>query len=401
MHFPSSLGWAALASVLLQVPAWADPPALLPDQAVARALATHPDLQTATATLAVARADRSRAAFLLDNPTLSGWTSTDGARAELSVGQPLSLSGQGWQARRAARSSIQASEHALARRRREVAARTRLAYVEAVVATGLVGVADEGAQLAGRLSFAVRRKHEEGEASTLDLRLARLAEVQSATRLLQARRTEAEALRALSGWVGVEVAAGDLATTPNAALPPPSTVRSPRADVLAAEAAVQVALAERRQARAATLPPVTLGARVAQEDGAYFVGPSVGLTLPLFDRNQQERATRSGALATAEARLQQVRARATTEQTTADQRVREADAAAERVQADIDEARAALASIEAGVLAGQIDLSTAVLLQSQVLDGEAAVVRLQGLLADAHLDQLLATDDDTLLGGAL
>jgi hypothetical protein len=102
----------------------------------------------------------------------------------------------------------------------------------------------------------------------------------------------------------------------------------------------------------------------------------------------------------AEGNLQQVRARAQTERTTADQRVSEAVETTERVQADIEEARAALASIEAGVLAGQIDLSTAVLLQTQVLDGEAAVVRLRGLLADARIDQMLANDDDALLGGA-
>ena len=68
--------------------------------------------------------------------------------------------------------------------------------------------------------------------------------------------------------------------------------------------------------------------------------------------------------------------------------------------AELQEARAALASIESGVLAGEIDLPTAVLLQTQVLQGEAAVVTLRGLVADARLDELLALDDDVLLGGA-
>ena len=141
--------------------------------------------------------------------------------------------------------------------------------------------------------------------------------------------------------------------------------------------------------------------RLAEALGLVLAGDLVApLSLPVFDRKQQERAMSNGRLAVAEGQLQQVRARAETEQTTASQRVSEANTAAERVQADIEEARAALASIEAGVLAGQIDLSTAVLLQTQVLDGEAAVVRLRGLLADARIDQLLANDDDALLGGA-
>lgn len=400
MYSPISFGWVALGVSLLQAPAWADAPTLPPDQAVVRALSAHPDLQAADAAVSVARADRSRSAVLLSNPSLSGWTSIDGARAELGIAQPLSLTGEGWHSRSAAKASLDAAELTLGRRRREVAAQTRLAYVDAVVATGLVGVASEGSDLAGRLSFAVRRKHEEGEASTLDLRLARLAEVQAATRLLQARRTEAEALRVLASWVAQPVTAADLLDDPEAATPVASAPASPRSDVEAAEAEVARAEAELRRARAAVLPPVSVGARVAVEDGQTFVGPSVSLSLPVFDRNQQERAMSHGRLAVADGQLQQVRARAETEQTTASQRVSEANTAAERVQADIEEARAALASIEAGVLAGQIDLSTAVLLQTQVLDGEAAVVRLRGLLADARIDQLLANDDDALLGGA-
>ena len=322
------------------------------------------------------------------------------AAEELGISQPLSLTGEGWHARRGARASRDAAGLTLQRRRREVAAQTRLAYIDAVVATGMVQVASEGSDLAGRLSYAFRRKHEEGEAATLDLRLARLAEVQAATRLLDARRTEAEALRTLASWIGSPVDAEALDADPTNATPAPSESVGARSDVQAAESAVARAEADLRRARAASLPPVSLGARLAVEDGQTFIGPSVALTLPLVDRNQRDRAVSSGRLAVTEGNLQQVRARAQTERTTADQRVSEAVETTERVQADIEEARAALASIEAGVLAGQIDLSTAVLLQTQVLDGEAAVVRLRGLLADARIDQMLANDDDALLGGA-
>jgi len=400
MHSTTSFGWVALGVSLLQAPAWAETPSLPPDEAVALALSVHPDVKAADAAVSVAQADRSAAAVLLSNPSVSGWSTPDATRAELGVSQPLSLTGEGWPARRGARASLDAAERSLQRRRREVAAQTRLAYIDAVVATGMVQVASEGSDLAGRLSFAVRRKHEEGEAATLELRLARLAEVQAATRLLDARRTEAEALRALSSWIGTPVDAAALDADLTDATPAPTQSVGERSDVQAAEFAVARAEAELRQARAASLPPVSLGARLSVEDGQTFIGPSVALTVPLFDRNQRERAASSGRLDVAKGTLQQVRARAQTEQTTADQRVSEAVEATERVQADIEEARAALASIEAGVLAGQIDLSTAVLLQTQVLDGEAAVVRLRGLLANAHIDQMLAHDDDALLGGA-
>jgi len=400
MRSPTPFGWVALGVLLLQAPAWAEAPTLSPDEAVALALSAHPDIQAADAAVSIAQADRRASAVLLSNPSVSAWSTPDATRAELGISQPLSLTGEGWHARRGARASRDAAGLTLQRRRREVAAQTRLAYIDAVVATGMVQVASEGSDLAGRLSYAFRRKHEEGEAATLDLRLARLAEVQAATRLLDARRTEAEALRTLASWIGSPVDAEALDADPTNATPAPSESVGARSDVQAAESAVARAEADLRRARAASLPPVSLGARLAVEDGQTFIGPSVALTLPLVDRNQRDRAVSSGRLAVTEGNLQQVRARAQTERTTADQRVSEAVETTERVQADIEEARAALASIEAGVLAGQIDLSTAVLLQTQVLDGEAAVVRLRGLLADARIDQMLANDDDALLGGA-
>jgi outer membrane protein TolC len=289
----------------------------------------------------------------------------------------------------------------LQRARRVLAATVRQAYIDAVVATGLVAVAQEGADLAARLRVGVLRKLEEGESSELDLRLARLAEVQAATRLLEARRNQADALRVLSALVLVPVDDDDLALDPLEAAPAVDPARAPRrADLEAAELSLEAARLELRRARAATMPPVSLGVGVRVEDGETFVGPSVGLTFPIFDRNQEERARALGDVEVAEARLQSLRARVDAEQSTATARRREADTAAGVEGAELQEARAALASIESGVLAGEIDLSTAVLLQTQVLQGEAAVVTLRGLVADARIDELLALDDDVLLGGA-
>ncbi|TNE87265.1 MAG: hypothetical protein EP330_18765 [Deltaproteobacteria bacterium] len=405
MHSHTLVGWGgAVVAVLLHASvAWADggEPSLPPDRAVASALTTHPDLRAAEAALSIAQASRSASGLFLSNPTANAWATPDGSRADLGLSQPLSLSGEGWHARRTARFSTDSAGASLERTRRELAAAVRQAYVEAVVATGVVEVAREGSELAARLSFAVRRKHEEGEAATLDLRLARLAEVQAATRLLEARRAEAEALRRLSALVMLPIEAGDLVSDALAVAPPPAeSAPSDRSDVRAAGAALDAARADLRRARAATIPAVSLGVGVDIEDGSTFIGPSVGVTLPLFDRNQVGRAQAVGGLDVAEGQLASTRARAETEQTTAAARLEEAEAAAEVAGVELDEARAALASIESGVLAGEIDLATAVLLQAQVLQGEAAIVTLRGLLADARIDLLLALDDDALLGGA-
>lgn len=404
--FPRTLvgrGGVVVAFVLHASLACADGPdvSLPPGRAVALALAAHPDLRSADAALATAEAARSQSAILLSNPTMSGWSTPDGSRADLGVAQPLSLTGEGWHARRGATLRIQSSEATQSRTARVLAAQVRSAYVDAVVASGVVEVAHDGTELASRLTFAVERKHDEGEASSLDVRLARLAEVQAATRLLEARRVESEALRRLSSLVLEPVDAADLARDPLLAVPTaPADGMAPRADVAAAEAALRAAEADLRRARSATLPPVAVGVGIQLEDGTTYVGPSLTIGLPLFDRNQTDRAQTSGAVEVAAGRLAEVRARAETERQTSELRVAEAESAAVVEGADLDEARSALRSVEAGVLAGEIDLPTAVLLQAQVLQGEAAVVTLRGQLADARIDRLLALDDDTLLGGA-
>ena len=395
----------ALATfTLFAIPASADgteASPLSPDQAVELALTLHPDVREAEAALATARASRSASAMLLGNPEASGWSTLDGSRAELSAMQPFSLSGEGWHARRAASASVTASAAHLARARRQVAADTRRAYISATVAIGQVHVARNGADLAGRLHFAITRKHEEGEASALDLRLARLAQTRAATDLLMARRTEAEALRNLASWTLRPIGLKDLEEDPLAAAPKADgAIPAERADVEAATADLAAARAELARQRAATFAPVTFGATVAIEDQATFVGPAVAATIPLFNRNQVGTRAAKGAWQVAQSRLARVTARSKTEQRTARQRVDEAEQLADALGDDaLDEARAALASIEAGVLAGEVDLLTAILLQSQVLDGQSAIVTHQGLVAEARIDLLLALDHNTLLGG--
>jgi len=404
MHPRTLAGWggAVVAILLHAFVASADSPdaSLPPDRAVALALTAHPDLRAAEAALATARAARSQASLFLSNPSATASSTPSGSRADLGVSQPFSLTGEGWHARRGASLRVSSTESSRARVGRVLAASVRTAYVDAVVATGVVGVALEGTELAARLSFAVTRKHEEGEASALDVRLARLAEVRAATRLLAARRVEADALRRLSSLIMQPVDAGDLLDNPLLVAPPVvETVSAARSDVTAAEAALDAAEAELRRARAGSIPPLSLGIGVEVEGGSSYVGPSIALALPLFDRNQTGRASAGGAVEIAEGRLAERRARAETERRTSRTRLAEAESAAVVEGADLEEARSALASIEAGVLAGEIDLSTAVLLQAQVLQGEAAVVTLRGQLADARIDRLLALDDDALLGG--
>lgn len=405
-HTQMGVGGAVLVALLLCASTArandGDTVPLSPEKAVAFALATHPDIRAASAALQTAEGARSASALFLTNPQASAWVAPGAARAELAASQPLSLTGEGRHAHRAAGAQARSGEAALSRARRRIAAEVRLAYIDAAIAIGRTSVASEGAELAARLRFAVTRKHEEGEASALELRLAHLYEVQAAARLLAARKDEVEALRVLSEAIAAPVAATDLEDDPIAAAPfAGSEVSTDRIDVMAARNAVEAARAGLARQRAAQWAPVSVGVGLSVEDGQAFVGPSVSVPVSVFDRNQVGVARARGDLSVAEGRLAALEARVEVEQRTARERTEEAEQLTEALTDDpLDEARAAIASIEAGVRAGEIELSTAVLLAVQVLDGEAAIFTSRGLLADARVDLLLAMDDDRLLGGA-
>ena len=146
---------------------------------------------------------------------------------------------------------------------------------------------------------------------------------------------------------------------------------------------------------------VGLGACASLEDEELFVGPTLGVTLPLFERNQGPREQAEAQVSIAAAQRDVLSARVESEQQTARRRVTEAEGLREQLVADpLEEARATLRAVEAGYLAGQLDLPDTVLLQREVLDGEAACLALLRQIAAARLDLMLATEDPALLGGA-
>lgn len=374
-------------------------PVLSIDDAVSSSLLLHPSVLEAQTALAQARGAASQTAVFLSNPTVSASLSLDGERSGGSLSQPISLTGEGLAARRTASAQVEAAEAQLARARRVAGADVRAAYADAVVRCGQVTVAEDGVAIAVRLRDAVGLQHGEGEASLLDLRLARLSLVQASARLLSARQAEAEALRSLAALIGEPVTREALPADPMVAAPEPGLAsQGERSDVRAAVAALRAAEADLTRQRAAGLAPVQLGAFVSVEDGLTFAGPSVSVQLPLFNRNQARRGAADATVAARAADHTRVVARAATERQTAEVRFAEAGALEAALQTDpLAEARAALISIEAGYRAGEIDLPSTVLLQDQVLDGEGAALLLRGGIARARLDLLLATDDDRLL----
>ncbi len=379
--------------------AFAGTGALSPDAAADAAALLHPAVLAAERSLLRVQGQAADTAVLVRNPTVSGGLSLDGTRTGVSAVQPLSFTGEGAAARAAADAQVSATELRLKRARLAAAAEARVAYVNAIVRSGQVEIAHKNVELAGRLREAVERQHSAGGASLLDVRLARLAQVQAGARLLQARESEVQSLRTLATLVGQPVAADALAGDPQSAAPEPAdgVPDVPRSDVQAARALLNAAEAELARQRRGSLPPIGVGASMEVEHGHTFIGPTVSIALPVFNRNLAGRGDASGQVREAEGAERAVRARAVTERGTALRRVNEAHVLEAGMPDDpLSEATAALKSIEAGYLSGELDLPTTVLLQREVLAGEAAALALSGGVARARIDVLLATDDPRL-----
>lgn len=273
-----------------------------------------PSVLAATAEADAARGNARQLGFgpnpevALDIENLGGSGAFQGFRSTeytLTVGQRLELGGKRSARREAATLEVAAADLRVTLASADLALDVRQAYLAAVAAEARVGLARRGVERNRELARIANVLVEVGREPPLRaLRSnATLAEAEAALQAAEAESLAARlALLALWGNTGdPPVISADFPLIE----PPPAIITSPAvlelriasADRLAAEAAV-------RRERTLRTPDVTVaaGVRRFEETGDQaFVG-SVGLTLPLRDRNQ-------GGIAAAEARLRGADAR--------------------------------------------------------------------------------------------
>ncbi len=392
---------STLRGVAVLLVVWLLPPVALAaplsaDAVVQHTLAHHPDAVAARAFVDVAAADRREASVLLWNPDVEATVGIRGS-TEVKVAQPFSPSGEGYAARSTATLERRTAELSERRSRVMLAHDARVAWVDAATAILRTRLTDEVLTQAHHLRAAAEARAAQGEASDLDVRLARLDEAHALSTALDARRDEAEARTALAAFHPDALTAelGD----PLEGVPTPTQPSGERVDLTAARRATDAARAALAKARAAVVDPISLGVALDVGDGAVDAHPYVAWTLPLWTRNQGGVARARADLAVREAEVVQIERVVTANQATADQLARSAHADLSRLS-DIDaDARAALAAIEAGVQSGELDVSTAALLRAEVLDGWTSGLDARATTAKATLSQLLAHDDPALFGG--
>jgi cobalt-zinc-cadmium efflux system outer membrane protein len=272
------------------------------DEALRLALVNSRDLQAEFQEIGVAHADwvQSR---LLSNPSLDVLVRfpTDGGRSMLEAIVGFSLL-ELWRIpprQEAAKGSLEATVLRVARKAGEHLAEARSAYYAAVAAEELLGVARESVELAERSFEAVQDLHSAGAADAFDENLARGPWLTAQLELRTTRIEAANAKRTLAKQLSLTRAVDDLSLT--------DPLPSPVAEGVDPEALVRQALTSRLDLRAIAAEIEALDARVRLErrkapgdvragpaverpagSGDDLVGPSVNLTLPLFDQNQAQ-----------------------------------------------------------------------------------------------------------------
>lgn len=301
------------------------PPAGRPataDSLVRRALASNGELAAARLEIARTRA-RLRQATLLPNPVLEV-EQTGGSlgisegeverRAELSV--PLEYGGKRGRRINVAEAELRASETIVADRERRLTAEVRRLYVGAMAASRELSFTNELTQIDTEIGNVLQIRVREGDAPPLESSLlsVEIDRLLSRRAMLEGRRRAAELdLATVAGFpadqrINLGESYGEGVVVASAAEAVQLALQR-RPDLRAAELNIEVAEAGLRLARAQALPDITLFGGYAEGQSGFDntpVGPlidrdelfnaGIGITLPIFNRNQGAKAEAAAAI---------------------------------------------------------------------------------------------------------
>lgn len=287
------------------------------DAAVQIALLRNPSLQATYEDLGVAQADLVQAG-LLRNPVLTGAfrfpdRSPSGTNIEMDLAQEFVNLVFLPARKRIAAAQLVEVQHRVAAEVLDLAAEVRAAYWELVAAHNTVAVLRTVAEVADVSRALTERLHQAGNVSELQL----ASESALATELeLDVVRAEAEVAPArerLGRLLGLGAGGGWSVPTQLPAVPASDpelpaleeAAYTQRPDLLAAQQEVAVlrdALGLQQVTR--WFPVADVGVAVEHErEGAWLVGPSLSLVLPIFDQGYAERGKLESQLRQSEARL--------------------------------------------------------------------------------------------------
>ncbi len=253
-----------------------------------------------------------------DNPELDvavGNRTGSGARSsefELGFAQMLAPG-----SRRSAR--LAGANAAVAQSAAEVEEVTRVAlhaaasaYYRAVHAKERLQMLAASQDLAARVHTVAESRFKAGDIAILDVNLARASLARVRAEREAAVATETLALGELNQWLRVEgdvAVEGELLTTADRELAALLRSASQRPELTVLEAGVREAEADVRLGQTFTKPDYGFGVRYEREEGDQIVLGGLTLTLPLFSKGQELRATGTARAARLRAELEAAGAR--------------------------------------------------------------------------------------------
>lgn len=371
------------------------PPRLTIAQAIEEAAARSPAITAAQAELAAAEA-RARQAGYRQNPELSvqvenfgGTGVLKGARSAettVSLNQRLDLGGRRSARVRAARAALELEQLRLAIARADVALSVRQGFARALAARQQLEQTQERVEWATELARVAGVLVEAGREPPLRSLRARSALAQARAENEAARAEELAARTSLTALFGggapVEAVIGDWTdvTSMTISVPQSLELRLAQAEIAAANAELQVQLAERRLD-----PAVGAGVRRVNESGDFGFVAGISLPLQIFNRNQGNIAAARQSVAAAEARRAAALAGGTA-------RGRNAISAVEGAQRRVAALEgSAVPEAREGLRLAQIAYTEGKAALVELLDAQNAYTQTQTALTEARLALALAT----------
>jgi cobalt-zinc-cadmium efflux system outer membrane protein len=294
-------GWACALALSIPAGLACAAETLTLEQAMARAFAANPSLRAVSHGVAIADAERSQAGAL-PNPEFSYLREGSDTRT-VQVTQAVELGGK-----RSARIGLadrqrQLAVDALAVQRAALRADVTAAYLEALLASQRVELAQAAVDLAAQAASAAARRVAAGKISPIEQTRSGVAEAAARLELTQANATLSLARRKLAAlWSdpnpSVRPSGSDPVLGFAELIAPPESARPPLQELLArledgpalrhARATIAYAEAQSKLERAKRVPDLTLtlgNKREAADPSRTQTVAGIAIPLPLFDRN--------------------------------------------------------------------------------------------------------------------
>jgi cobalt-zinc-cadmium efflux system outer membrane protein len=275
------------------------------ERALALAKEHNPEISVLRTEIDAAKASlEGESRLIRENPTVEGEIGprlVPGQTTRLEYGAALTqffeIAGQRGARVDAAEAALRSTGAQVEARERALIAEVRIAFTRALAARSTAAIAREAEALAKSALDAAIERERLGDASRVEVNVARIELGRAVRERLALEREEASARGMLALLVGLPDPdldlAGELKSAATSTVPSVedalATAKRERPELRLATAEVEAAEAEAKVAFREAFPDVSIGALYEKEESAHVVRGTLGFELPLFDRNQTER----------------------------------------------------------------------------------------------------------------